>query len=325
MNARQRFHKTMSFEIPDRVPLLREGIRDDVIKEWREQGLLPDENLEDIFHYDQREEIEPDLTPLPALNIWPTSRNSLAQYKNHLNPDDPARLPADWEEKVRDWREREHILILRLHRGFFQSMGVDEWGRFHEVIELLKDDPEFLREMMKVQSEFAVLIAEKILRDVQVDAILISEPISSNRGPLISPAMYRDLVLNSYEPVLDTVERFGVKVIILRTYANSRVLLPSIVNTRINCLWACECETDAMDYGSIRSEYGEDLRLIGGVDTDILRSDKQRIQHELEDKIPPLLESGGYLPLADGRIRSEIPYNNYIYYRRLLEQITSSI
>ncbi|MBU0510494.1 MAG: hypothetical protein KKD28_02180 [Chloroflexi bacterium] len=32
---------------------------------------------------------------------------------------------------------------------------------------------------------------------------------------------------------------------------------------------------------------------------------------------------GGYVPLADGRARADIPYENYAYYRQLLAEISA--
>jgi hypothetical protein len=80
-----------------------------------------------------------------------------------------------------------------------------------------------------------------------------------------------------------------------------------------------------MDYQSLRREFGRDLRLIGGIDLDALRKDKEAIRQEIEDKVPPLVEEGGYIPLADGRIRADVPFENYIYYRQLLEKVTQKI
>jgi hypothetical protein len=31
---------------------------------------------------------------------------------------------------------------------------------------------------------------------------------------------------------------------------------------------------------------------------------------------------GGFVPLADGRVRKDIPLENYLYYRRLFEEVT---
>jgi hypothetical protein len=40
------------------------------------------------------------------------------------------------------------------------------------------------------------------------------------------------------------------------------------------------------------------------------------------EKVPPLLDSGGYIPLADGRVREDVLYENYLYYRELLADVT---
>ena len=65
-----------------------------------------------------------------------------------------------------------------------------------------------------------------------------------------------------------------------------------------------------------------DLRLIGGIDLDALRKDKAAIRQEIEEKVPPLIAEGGFIPLADGRVRADVPFENYVYYRQLLEKVT---
>jgi uroporphyrinogen decarboxylase len=63
------------------------------------------------------------------------------------------------------------------------------------------------------------------------------------------------------------------------------------------------------------------LKLIGGIDLDALRDGQAAIQQAVES-VAPLVEEGGYIPLADGRVRTEVPYENYVYYRELLKEIT---
>jgi uroporphyrinogen decarboxylase len=201
-------------------------------------------------------------------------------------------------------------------------MGVNGWDRLHELIVLLHRDPGLIRDMMQVQGEFVAALTERALQDVEIDAAVFSEPIGDNHGPLISPKMYEEIVLSSYRPILDVLHRHSVDVVILRTYANARLLIPVLLEQGIDCLWACEVNTAAMDYRSLRQEFGNRLRLIGGIDLDVLREGKEAIRREVEGKVPPLLEQGGYVPLADGRVRADIPFENYVYYRQLLEKVT---
>ena len=211
--------------------------------------------------------------------------------------------------------------MLRVHRGLFLSTGVYGWDRLTHLMHALKKDPDFVHETMALWSDFCTTVAERVLDDVEIDAAIFSEPIGGNDGPLISPRMYEDFVLASYRPILDILHRRGVEAIILRTYANARLLIPSILKFGFNCLWACEVNIEAMDYRDLRREFGRDLRLIGGIDLDALREGRKAIRKEVEEKVPLLLADGGYVPLADGRVREDVPFGDYVYYRELLKKI----
>jgi hypothetical protein len=321
MNSRRRFLETMRFGKPDHVPYFEEGLRDEVLAAWRDQGLTSDSDLARMFSTDLREEIELDVDPHPWPKRWPTTQAELKAFQRRLNPNDPSRLPENWRASLPAWKERDHVLMMRLHRGFFLTLGVEDWRRFYEVMALTRDNPAFVREIMQLQGDFVAALTERALADVEIDAAIFSEPIGGNNGPLISPRMYADLVLPGYQPVMQVLHRHNVSVIILRTYANARVLMPVLLENSFDCLWACETNAEAMDYRSLRREFGRGLRLIGGIDLDVLREGKEAIRREVEEKVPPLLREGGYVPLADGRVRKDIPLMNYLYYRKLLERV----
>jgi hypothetical protein len=322
MNSRERFIETMRFGKPDRAPYFEEGIRENVLKAWRKQGLAKGDDLGKLFSTDEREELRLDVEPHPFPRKWPTKTEGLQSFRARFDPADRARYPENWEKKAPEWKKREHVLMLRVHIGFFESMGVNGWKRFHELILQIHNQPEMVKAMMMIQGECTAAVTDRILDQVEADAAVFSEPIGDNNGPLISPKMYKELVLPGYQPILDVLKKHAVKVVILRTYANCRRLIPLLLENGIGCLWACEVNNEAMDYRSLRQEFGKDLRLIGGIDLDVLRQDKAAIRREVEEKVPPLLEQGGYVPLADGRVREDIQWENYRYYRELLERLT---
>jgi hypothetical protein len=320
MNSRQRFMAALQYDHPDRLPLLEEGVREEVRLAWVEQGLSTHANLQDVFGYDQREELELDLDPRPRLRRWPGSHKELGAFAKRLDSRISQRMPAGWPERISAWRSSTDILILRVQRGFFLSMGVEDWQRFDLVLELTKDDPGFVRDLLLLQGELAARLAEKVLQAVSIDAALFSEPIGGNHGPLISPKMYAELVLPAYQPILDVLRRYQVKMVIARTYANPRPLLPLLMQAGINCLWAVEPPPDTMDYLLLRQEFGRDLRLIGGIDADVLHQGKPAIRCAV-DRVADLSLQGGYIPLLDGRVRQDVPYQEYQYYRQQLSNI----
>jgi hypothetical protein len=319
MNASRRFYETLHYGNPDRVPYFEEGIRPETLAAWRVQGLPEDVDARDQFPSDRREEIQVDVDPHPEFEKWPSSFEELDSLRERLDPADASRFPENWQvERLRDC---DQVLMLRVHEGLFLSMGVGDAKTFTRLMYQLADTPDFVREYMRIQGEFAAQLAERVLREVKVDALVFSEPIGDNNGALISPRMYEDFVLSSYQPLLDLAGRYGIKTLICRTYANMRILIPSLLKWGINCLWACEVEQSVMSYPALRQEFGRDLRLIGGIDLDALREGKEAIRRAM-DEVMPLVEQGGYIPLADGRVRADVPYEHYVYYRELLREIT---
>ena len=317
MNSRERFLETLHYGNPDRVPYFEEGIREDVIAAWQKQGMPTGQAL--WKQADAREEIKLDVDPHPEIQVWPAKIKELDQLRERFDPMDPSRLPDNWNPK--HLQKRDGVLMVRVHEGLFLSMGVGDAKSFTRLMYQLADQPDFVREYMRIQGEFAAALAESVLQVVEVDALVFSEPICDNNGALVSPRMYEDLVLPSYEPLLNLAERFKIKTIICRTYANMKVLIPSLLKWGIDVLWACEVEQNVMNYPALRAEFGRDLKLIGGIDLDALIEGKAAIRKAVE-LVAPLVADGGYIPLADGRVRAEVPYENYVYYRKLLREIT---
>jgi len=319
MDTRQRFLNTMRGQQADRAPLFNEGIREDVLLQWQRKGYLADQNLERMFTYDKREEISLELPTGIDLSSLVKKRNGLEIFRDYLNSKVESSMPSGWLKNIASWQKREHVLMLMVHWGFFQTLGVEDWDTFYDCIYLIADHPEFTIEAMNLYGQFAAQLTEYFLEKVRIDAVIFSEPIGGHHGSLISPKTYQEIGLASYYPILDVLKKYDVDILIWRTYANTRVLLPIVIDVGINCLWSCECNPTAMDYLEIRKEFGEEIGLIAGVDLDILHESNKTIKKELARILPTLLDRGRYAPLADGRVRSDIPFEKYVFYRNLLE------
>jgi hypothetical protein len=328
-SARQRFLDAMALRPHAAPPLFDEGFRDDVIERWRRDGLPDPGILASRFRYDPRERVTLDTGFRPGLEGRMPCDEPLASLRSRLDPEHPARLPEDWQARCAAWKVRESVLELFVHSGFFLTQGADIWDRVHRALLMTHDEPGRLRDVMQAVSDCAVALIQRMANSVTPDMAIFSEPISGPDRPLLGPRMYRELVLSTYVPIIGALRECGCPVIVFQTYANSRALLPAVVEAGFNCLWAVESGASAssatgpgpMDYREIRREFGRDLRLIGGIDLDVLRTDTDTIRRTLRDLVPPLLADGGYIPLADGRIRADIPLPNYLAYREELERI----
>jgi hypothetical protein len=320
MNSRERFLAIIDGDQPDHPPLFPEGIREEVLLSWRTKGLPEGVDLDDLFFYDPFEQLDPDIYPNPEIVNWSNPQKLLPLLRQRLDPEDPRRLPDDWSELVKGYRDRQYPLLLRIHQGLFLSLGIEDWRSFAPAILRLVDQPDFVGEILAIQADFAARLAENILRQVDLDGVIFSEPIAGNHGALISAEMYRAFALQSFTPIFDVLGDYQVPAIIWRSYANPANLLPEVVKYPFNVLWLCETPPGALTPAQVRQLVGSNLTLIGGIDSDVLRQDARAIQQAVA-AVQPFVEEGRFIPLADGRVREDVPYPNYVFYRQELQKM----
>ena len=320
MNSRTRFLETLRGGHTDRPPLFPEGIREEVLVTWHTQGLPDAVELDDLFLYDLFEQIDPDVYPTPNITDWSDPERLLSLLYHRLDPEDPRRLPDGWEELVKVWMDRSYPIFLRIHPGLFLSLGIEDWRSFAPALLSLVDQPDFVRQVLAIQADFGARLAEKILQQVDVDGVIFSEPIAGNHGALVSAEMYSDFALQSYEPIFKVLQDYRVPAIIWRSYANPVNLLPEVVKYPFNVLWLCETPSDTLTPAQVRRIVGSDITLIGGIDSDVLRQDSSAIRQAI-DAVKPFVDAGRFIPLADGRVREDVPYPNYAFYRQELTRV----
>jgi hypothetical protein len=321
MNSRLTFKEILRFGIPDRIPFLDEGLRDEVFQVWNASP----RKFRKKHNIDVHKFLMPVIDPLPETNKWPSNQSELHSFKKYLNPDDPLRFGDEWRNDFIECEKNDIIRILRVHRGFFISMGVGDWQRFDDVINLLLEDTKLVQEFMQMYGEFVSEVLELALNKMDVDAVYFSEPIGGKDATLISPQMYHDIILKSYAPALHVLKKHNIDIIIFLSYSNIRHLIPMLLEAGFNCLWACETDSPDMDYREIRKEFGTDLSLISGINLDILKQNEVEMKQNLRKLILPVIADGGYIPLINARIRKNISYQKYVNYRRILSSILEDL
>ncbi|MGD8726575.1 MAG: uroporphyrinogen decarboxylase family protein [Gemmatimonadales bacterium] len=325
MTEQERFRRLFRGERVDRPPLLEEGVRDHVLERWREDGLPRGKTHLEVFGLTPHENIGPDLKYVSSY-FGRILGLSASDYRRAFDVS-PRRFPADWAQTVARLEQRDHIVCVWASRGFFQALGVGDWPTFEQVLCGTIERPDRIRDRVALYGDFCAQLLDMVLREVDPEFIYLSEPISDNDGPLISPSMFEEFMIPAYERIIATAHEHGCHNILVSTYGNSARLFPSMVAAGVTMLWISEAtEAPELDYSALRDRFGPELGLIGGVPLSVLREGTEAtIRSRLQEILPPLLRSGRYIPLAGGRIRDDIPWDSYRLYRETMADVIRSV
>lgn len=328
MNARERFLATLRFGEPDRVPYYDQSIREDTLERWHRQGFPRDVSVGEFFDLDRwelfgpREDVSLNLYAIPEFEGELKTRADFERLKRSYYPTSPERYPHDWDDHIRCWRDRDYPLGITAWRGFFQSLAVGGWPSLLNILYMIHDAPELLAEMTEFLADFILAVIEKALSEVEFDYAIFDEPIASHHAPVIGLASFHRFVIPAYRRIVNRLRAAGIEVIILDTRGAVKPLIPLCLEAGVNALWCGAARASSVNYVELRREFGRDLLFIGGLDVRVLGQGRQAIEEEILSQVPPLLEQGGYVPLVDGRVRSWVPFENYVCYRELIRKLS---
>jgi uroporphyrinogen decarboxylase len=153
----------------------------------------------------------------------------------------------------------------------------------------------------------------RALQTVQFDYFNFFEDCAGKGGPLYGPGIFERFFRKPYTRIIDALRRGGVKSIWLDCDGDPLPLVPLWMDVGVNCLWPLE-QASGMDPRMLRKKFGRDLILAGGIDKMEIAKGRKAIDAELEAKIPPLLEQGGYIPFLDHAVPPDISYADFMYY-----------
>ena len=240
-----------------------------------------------------------------------------------FQPDFEARIPADWGEFVRSVRERDYPLIIG---GIPSGMHSSLLHLFGEVqyFYALYDQRDLMEEILDYLVDFWIELYGKALEQVDVDAAFVFEDMCFRSGPLISPALFRDMMLPRYKRLTGFLRSCGVKYIILDSDGDCRQLIPLFLEGGVTCLWPLENTPGPPGNGQsvieVRQQF-PDLCIWGGIDKKALARGKAAIDAELELKVPFMMKTGGYIACVDHVVPSDVSWENFCYYRERLAQL----
>ena len=182
------------------------------------------------------------------------------------------------------------------------------------------DMPDVIHDCMRAWLALADAVTAHHQEHVTFDEIFFAEDICYNHGPLISPDMMREFLIPYYQQLMHNV--------VARQIDRTRHLYVHVDTdghaTPVISVYQEGIGLDVMSPFEVASgcdvvAIGRDypgLAMFGGIDKRVLARGREAIDAHLEYIIPTMRERGGYIPTSDHGVPEEVPYQDYLYYRK---------
>jgi len=181
------------------------------------------------------------------------------------------------------------------------------------------DMPEVIHACMEQWFKLADVVIAKHQEHVTIDEIYFAEDICYNHGPLISPDMMRRFLFPYYQQLITNLKRRQIDktrhlFLQIDTDGDCRPVIPVYKEIGMDSMSPFEVASGC-DVVEIGRQY-PDLAIRGGIDKRVLASGRKAIDEMLERILPAMRKRGGYIPCCDHGVPAEVPYEDYLYYRK---------
>jgi uroporphyrinogen decarboxylase len=251
--------------------------------------------------------LEPDLRP---------TRADWERFKTYLDPEDPRRWVAGWEQRAAQLNARQHVTCFCAGSLF---ANLRDWMGIEGASYLPYDDPDLYAEMIAYFADYNIALARRTLAHASFDFAYFHEDCCFNTGPLISPALYAEFYDRHYRRMIAALRELGVPFMLMDSDGKLDDLLPCWLDSGFDIIFPIEVGTWKANPVALRARHGKRLRMMGGVDKHVIPRGEAAIRAELEP-LKPLVAEGGFIPLPDHRIPPDCSLEQFRTYLRVFRE-----
>lgn len=254
--------------------------------EWvdRERGLFRDK-------WGALQHLTQEAVPVPCAPARIETEADLAAYV----PPDPAQSPVI--DKVRRLRERFPLKAVAVVGESGWAPAVFLRGGLENLLLDLALRPQFARELMGLGARYyAELFPLCVAAGAEV--VFLGDDYSDNTGPMMSPAMFEEIILPHDAAVVAAIRQAGA-CCVKHTDGDIRKIMDALVSTGLNGLGPLQ-DVPGMELDGVLRRYEGHVAVMGNVDVDLLARGSEadvvaavrRLLREVSAVGPHIMSSG---------------------------------
>jgi hypothetical protein len=207
-----------------------------------------------------------------------------------------------------------HFILGRPGDGIFPLMRYT----LEFMLTGMVQQPELVQRIIEVETRYCIAVME-VLLDAGCDGVVPTSDVASNKGPFMSPRMFRQFLFPWLKAECDAVHRKG-GYLIKHTDGNVWPILDQMVEAGIDA-WHGIQPRIGMSLPALQERYGGRLCFWGGVDVDTLvAGTEEEVAAEVRVAFESAPREGGLVLTCGNSVMVGVKYNNYLAMLRAAKQ-----
>jgi uroporphyrinogen decarboxylase len=269
---------------------------------------------------------QPENWPQYDMIAHPLAEATLADLDRHHWPDmEDAGRYAGLRERARDLHEDTDFAICC---SVMDTTVFDKSWILRGMEQFLSDmllEPTFAQALMERVAALQFRRHELFLEQVgpYVDAIMISDDMGTQAGPLIRPALYRKMVKPFHRRFVELIRARSNAKIVMHACGSVADLIEDYIEIGIDALNPMQVAAAGMAPQTLKSRFGGRMAFWGGIDTQWLmpKGSPDDVRQAVRDMRRIMGHDGGYVLAAVHNIQDDVPPENVW---AMLEEAVSS-
>ncbi|MCD6304017.1 MAG: methyltransferase [Planctomycetes bacterium] len=217
---------------------------------------------------------------------------------------------------ARALRDETDRAIVGLFGGNLLEAG--QWlYRMDKFMLLLAAEPKRIHRFLDALTEFHLANLERYLSAVGdcIDVIAFGDDLGMQRGPQISPAMYREFFKPRHAAMWRRAKELADVKVMLHSCGDVRAMLPDLIDAGLDAINPVQISCPGMDAARLKAEFGRDIVFWGGgCDTQVVlaNASPDAVAEHVRRQVATLAPGGGFVFQQVHNVLADVPAENII-------------
>jgi len=215
---------------------------------------------------------------------------------------------SDFEKAIKSARENsDKYILVMIYGSHFEKANAARG--IQNFLADMGGEQAFAKNLLNKIIEKNMVMLENILDIPEIDGVLLGSDWGSQRGLLMSPEMWEDMICAGEQREYELVHSYG-KDVWLHSCGDVQSIMPRLIEIGVDVLNPVQPE--CMDIQMLKENYGDKLTFWGGISTqqtlpygtpEEVRAEARRIRDMMS-------ENGGYIFSPAQDIQRDVPVEN---------------